>query len=128
MDVGEGRIAADHISCHLKSVAHSGGRAKAHSFDCPSIPAHNDHLANVFKSMRAPIPHIKRVHAVIGVRRPIQVSVPLVFGVTFFIFLLDCLGIGAVGQHLFKKIDVAGVVDGVISLVTWKLMPVLRPS
>ena len=76
-------------------------------------PAHEDHVAAVIAAVRAPVPHVERVHAVIGVRRAVQVDVPRVACVALLERRLDLLGVGGLGEHLFEEVDVARVMDRV---------------
>ena len=50
------------------------------------------------------------MHAVVGVRRPVQVPVPLVLRVPLLVAVLDDLRVGRVGEDFFEEIDVAGMV------------------
>ena len=45
------------------------------------VAADDDHPAAVAHPVGAPVPHVERVHAVVGVARAVQVAVPVVVGV-----------------------------------------------
>ena len=61
--------------------------------------------------MRAPVPHVERVHAVVGVRRPVEVDVPGVLGVRLLELRLDRRRIGRFDEHFLEEVDVARVVQ-----------------
>ena len=44
------------------------------------VAADDDHRARGAEGVRAPVPHVERVHAVVGVARPVEVDVPRVGG------------------------------------------------
>ena len=44
------------------------------------VAADDDDLAQVLQGVRAPVPHVERVDAVVGVARAVEVAVPLVLG------------------------------------------------
>ena len=68
--------------------------------------------AQVLERMRAPVPHVERVDAVVGVARPVEVDVPRVGGEGLLV-LADLGGVGGLGQHLLEEVDVARVMPGV---------------
>ena len=70
-------------------------------------------FAGVLQAMRAPVPSVERVHAVVGVAGAIQVPVPLVLGVLLLPLLRHGGRVGGVGQHLFEEVDVTGMVHRV---------------
>ena len=65
------------------------------------------------RRVRAPVPHVERVHAVVGVRRPVQVAVPLVLGVALLEAPLDLDRVGRLAQHLLVEVHVGRVVHRV---------------
>ena len=77
------------------------------------VAADEDHLHRGAAAVRAPVPHVERVDAVVGVARPVQVAVPLVLGEALLERLLDLDRVGRLGQHLLEEVDVARVVDRV---------------
>ena len=77
-----------------------------------AVAAHDDHRAQVLEGVRAPVPHVEGMDAVIGVARAVEVDVPGVGGEGLLV-LADLGGVGRLGQHLLEEVDVAGVVAGV---------------
>ena len=66
----------------------------------------------VLKGVRAPVPHVEGMHAVIGVPCAVEVDVPGVGGERLFV-LPDLCGVGRLGQHLLEEVDVARVMSRV---------------
>ena len=61
----------------------------------------------------APVPHVERVDAVVGVARPVEVDVPGIGGEGLLVLRLDLEQVGRLGEHLLEEVDVARVVDRV---------------
>ena len=78
------------------------------------VAADDDHLAAVLHAVRAPVPHVERVHAVVGVARCGRGG-----GTTrprrsaSRTCLRHHVRVGGLGQHLLEEVDVARVVHGV---------------
>ena len=78
----------------------------------PGIAPDDDDPPAVLHRVGAPVPHVERVHAVVGVARAVQVAVPVVVGVALLVLLRHHVGVGRVGEHLLVEVDVARVVHG----------------
>ena len=78
VQVRDRRRPSNGLRRHLERVAHRRGRAEAESCDDVGVSTEEDDVAEVVHRVRRPVPHVERVHAVIRVRRPVQVPVPLV--------------------------------------------------
>ena len=59
--------------------------------------------------MGAPVPHVKRVHSVVGVSLAIEVYVPRVGGISFLVLCLDLERVCGICENLIEEVDVAGV-------------------
>ena len=77
------------------------------------VAADPDDLAQVLERVRAPVPHVEGVDAVVGVRGPVQVGVPGVGRVLLLEPLLDDRRVGRLGEHLLEEVDVRRVVQRV---------------
>ena len=89
---------ADGVLRHLERVARtSTPRAIAQPRHRLRFAADEDHVAAVVQRVRAPVPHVERVHAVVRVRRPVQVDVPGVGRVLLLELRLDRRRVGGLG-------------------------------
>ena len=103
----------DDVGGHLEGVVQRGRGREAEAPDRARLAADDDDLAEVGQAVAAPVPHVERVDAVVGVARAVEVAVPLVLGVLLLVAALDLDRVGGLGQHLLEEVDVARVVDRV---------------
>ena len=73
-------VRPDDVGRHLERVVQRRRGHEAEAAHGPRVAADDDHPAEVLQRVRAPVPHVERVDAVVGVARPVQVAVPLVLG------------------------------------------------
>ncbi|CAB4723496.1 unannotated protein [freshwater metagenome] len=117
MQVGDGRAGAHRPRRHLEGVGQRRGRAEAQAGCDPTVATHPDDVAHVVHRVRRPVPHVERVHPVVGVRGAVEVDVPGVVGELLLVLLTDDRRIGRLGEDLLVEIDVRRVVQLVEALV-----------
>ena len=67
VDVGDRGVAADDVLGHLQGVPQRRRRLEAHPPHRFRVAADDDHAAEVLEGVGAPVPHVERVDAVVGV-------------------------------------------------------------
>ena len=73
------------------------------------LSARGDHPAHVLPSILAPVPHEKRMRAVIGIAAPVHLDVARVVGKFALVFLAQVKSIARFRQQAIKEFDVARV-------------------
>ena len=111
--MGDRGLRPDNVRGHFQGVWKGGGGLEPEPSYRGRIAAHDDDSAEMFEGVAAPVPHVEGMDAVVGVRGPVQVDVPLVFGELLLVAAFDLDRVGGIGQDLFKEVDVARVVNRV---------------
>src|SRR5258708_3253469 len=99
--MGHARVTSHHVLGHLERVPQRRCRLESQTPDRTRVAAHDDHRADVVERVRAPVPHVERVDAVIGMARSVQVPVPLVGGKPLLVRLLDPIEIEKTYEERF---------------------------
>src|SRR5438270_3014408 len=92
--------AADRLLRHLERVLERGRALEAEPVHRRPVTADNDNVAAVLQREGGPVPGVKRVDAMVGVRLLVHLPVPGVLGETLLVARLDLVRVGGVGEHL----------------------------
>ena len=88
MHIGDRGRRPDGVGCHLERVLHGRCGLEAEATNRTGVAADDDDLAQPLEGVAAPVPHVERMHAVVGVAVAVQVDVPLVLGEVLLVLLL----------------------------------------
>src|SRR4030095_1353320 len=80
-----------------------------------------DDFPYMLSAVFAPVPHEKRMRAMIGVAAPVHLNVTRIVGKLTFILIAQHKRVASLRQQAIKKFDVTGV-ESVIKLVVTRMM------
>ena len=92
---------------HFERLIHRGGALPTHDVGRGRIfRTDDDHFAHVCPAVLPPVPHVERMHSVVGVPVPVHLDVLRVVSELGLVLLLKDEGVGCLRQNPMEELDV----------------------
>src|SRR5258705_1113600 len=114
--------AAHKAACHRNRLRQIVGAVPAqHCRDMRVLSSSCNHLADMLAAVLAPVPHEKRMRAVLGIPAPVHLNVTRIVCKLLFVLVAQHEGVASFRQKAIEELDVTGM-KSVIKLVVTGMM------